>query len=143
MSDINQTVDEPGRKKASPAEMAITPGQVGRYRIERILGEGGFGVVYLAHDDRLGRPVAIRMPQPRQVSTAEAANAYLTEARAIAKLDHPHIVPVYDVGSTPEFPFFFVSKFVDGGTLADKIKERRPSFGEAIALVAAIAEALH
>src|SRR5262249_22556376 len=49
----------------------------------------------------------------------------------------------FDVGSTQEFPFFFVSKFVDGGTLAKRIKEDRPSFGEALAIVASVAEALH
>src|SRR5262249_38231670 len=74
---------------------------------------------------------------------AEDAKAYLTEARAIANLDHPNIVPVHDVGSTQEFPYFFVSKFVAGNTLANKIKDSRPSFGETTRLVATIAEALH
>jgi serine/threonine protein kinase/formylglycine-generating enzyme required for sulfatase activity len=119
------------------------PQQIGRYRIERILGQGGFGVVYLAHDDQLGRPVAIKVPHPQSVFTAEDAQAYLTEARAVANLDHPHIVPVFDAGSTAEFPFFFVSKFVSGSTLATKIKQERPSFGDALGLMTTIAEALH
>ena len=72
---------------------------VGRYRIERILGEGGFGLVYLAIDELLQRPVAIKVPHRNRVSLAQDAEAYLIEARTVAGLDHPHIVPVYDVGS--------------------------------------------
>src|SRR2546421_3571044 len=94
------------------------PQQVGRYRVEKVLGHGGFGVVYLAHDDQLGRPVAIKVPHAQRVSTPQDAQAYLAEASAVANLDHPNIVPVFDVGSTQEFPFFFVSKFIDGNTLA-------------------------
>src|SRR5262249_49589773 len=95
------------RHQAAPAK---PPQQIGRYRIERILGQGGFGVVYLAHDDQLDRPVAIKVPHPQRVFAAEDAHAYLVEARAVANLDHPHIVPVFDVGSTAEFPVFLVSK---------------------------------
>ncbi|HEV3081001.1 MAG TPA: protein kinase, partial [Gemmataceae bacterium] len=122
---------------------ANPPQQIGRYRVEKILGKGGFGVVYLAHDDQLDRPVAIKVPHPQRLFTPEDAQAYLTEARAVAHLDHAHIVPAFDVGSTPEIPFFFVSKFIDGSTLALRIKEERPSLGEAMRLVATIAEALH
>src|SRR5208282_4670066 len=74
---------------------------------------------------------------------AEDAKAYLTEARTVASLDHPHIVPVHDVGSTETFPCFIVSKFIEGSTLAQRIKQDRPSFGEATEIVATIAEALH
>src|SRR5690242_4276026 len=77
------------------------PTHVGRYRIERVLGEGGFGRVYLAHDEQLHRPVAVKVPHPHLVSRPLDAEAYLKEARTVANLDHPHIVPVYDVGGTP------------------------------------------
>jgi hypothetical protein len=76
------------------------PQRVGRYRVERTLGEGGFGVVYLAHDDQLRRPVAVKVPHHKLVARPEDAEAYLTEARTVAGLDHPHIVPVYAAGST-------------------------------------------
>jgi serine/threonine protein kinase len=101
MNDLNQTVDEPGREP-------VPPSQIGRYRIERVLGEGGFGLVYLAHDDRLQRLVAIKVPHRRLVSRSEDAEAYLTEARTVAGLDHPHIVPVFDVGNNEEYPVFIV-----------------------------------
>jgi eukaryotic-like serine/threonine-protein kinase len=119
------------------------PSHVGRYRVERVLGQGGFGVVYLAHDGQLQRLVAIKVPHRRLVSRPEDAQAYLTEARTVAALDHPNIIPVHDVGSTDDCPFFVVSKFIEGSTLAQKIKEDRPSVAEAAELVATVAETLH
>jgi serine/threonine protein kinase len=100
-------------------------------------------VVYLAHDEQLQRLVAIKVPHRRRVSRPEDAEVYLTEARIVAKLDHPHIVPVYDVGSTGDCPVFIVSKFIEGSTLTRKIKEDRPSFGGAAELLATVAGALH
>src|SRR5215813_10404852 len=80
------------------------PERIGRYRMERVLGKGGFGLVYLAHDDQLQRLVAIKVPHRQLVDRQEAAEAYLAEARTIASLDHPNIVPVHDVGSTGDCP---------------------------------------
>src|SRR5207245_1579761 len=96
----------------------------------------------LAQDDQLNRPVAIKVPHRRLVSRPEDAAVYLTEARTVANLDHPNIVPVHDVGSTDDCPCFIVSKFIEGSTLAEKIREQRPSFGDAAELVATIALAL-
>src|SRR5271170_7831621 len=96
---------------------ATQPQHIGRYRIERVLGKGGFGIVYLAHDDQLSRPVAIKVPHRHRISTPEDAEAYLVEARTVANLDHPNIVPVHDVGSTEDCPCFIVSKFIAGRTL--------------------------
>src|SRR6266481_3543825 len=87
--------------EGAPAEH---PACIGRYRVEKVLGEGGFGLVYLAHDDQLQRLVAIKVPHRKLVDRPEAAEAYLTEARTVANLDHPNIVPVYDVGSTEDCP---------------------------------------
>src|SRR5262245_24435367 len=91
---------QPAEAKA-PRPDAL-PRHVGRYRVEKILGQGGFGLVYLAHDEQLQRLIAIKVPHRRLVAFPEDAEAYLTEARTVANLDHPHIVPVYDVGSTDE-----------------------------------------
>ena len=119
------------------------PTKIGRYTILGILGKGGFGQVYLAHDDDLNRPVAIKVPRPERVSQAEDVEAYLNEARIVASLDHPHIVPVYDVGRTDDGLCFVVSKFIEGSDLAERIKEARVGLYESAALVATIAEALH
>jgi serine/threonine protein kinase len=120
-----------------------TPKQIGRYRIEDLLGKGGFGCVYLAHDDQLQRRVAIKVPHAKLVAQATDAQAHLTEARAIASLDHPNIVPVYDVGSTDDCPFFIVSKYIDGTDLAARLEQPRLSLNETIELTATVAEALH
>src|SRR5947209_2674689 len=97
---------------AEPDAVAAPLVHVGRYRVERLLGEGGFGRVYLAQDEQLNRPVAIKVPHPKLVARPEQAAAYLTEAQNVANLDHPNIVPVYDVGSTPDCPCFIVSTFI-------------------------------
>jgi serine/threonine protein kinase/formylglycine-generating enzyme required for sulfatase activity len=122
---------------------AALPQHIGRYRVERVLGRGGFGLVYLAHDDQLQRLVAIKVPHRHRLSTPEDAQAYLTEARTVANLDHPHIVPVFDVGSTEQFPCFVVSKYIDGTDLATRRKQSPLSLPEAVELVATVAEALH
>ncbi len=142
MNDLNQTEPHQPTTVEGVAADAAQVHQIGRYRVEKILGAGGFGLVYLAHDGQLQRLVAIKVPHRHRVSTTEDAVAYLTEARTGAGLDHPNIVPVYDVGSTEECPCFIVSKFIEGSTLAQKVKDHRPTFGEATELVARIAEAL-
>jgi serine/threonine protein kinase len=143
MSDPFQTVDKPGRDQAPPVVAERTPRRIGRYRVEKVLGQGGFGLVYLAHDEQLQRPVAIKVPHGRLVARPEDAEAYLTEARTVANLDHPNIVPVHDVGSTAEFPCFVVSKYIDGTDLNTRIKASRLSVAECADLVATVAEALH
>src|SRR5271168_1055221 len=117
------------------------PQQIGRYRIEKILGEGGFGRVYLAHDDQLSRAVAIKVPRPERISTPEDAAEYLTEARTVASLDHPNIVPVYDVG-TADGLCFVVSKLIDGSDLAKRIQQAGITHGQAAGWIASVAEAL-
>src|ERR1700722_18781403 len=129
-----------------PADL---PERIGRYRVERFLGKGGFGLVYLAHDEDLIRPVAVKVPHSERVSRPEDAAPYLVEARTVANLHHPNIVTVYDVGSTAEHPFFVVSMFIKGTDLAKKIELAKQlqescfTLNEAVQLVATVADALH
>src|SRR5271165_1555369 len=144
MNDSDKTgAYQPGTQESPAVAAAALPPHIGRYRVERLLGQGGFGIVYLAHDDQLQRLVAIKVPHHDRVSSAGDAEAYLTEARTVANLDHPHIVPVYDVGSTGEFPCYVVSKYIDGTDLATRLKQSRLSIHETVELVATVAEALH
>ncbi len=126
--------------EGSPAKH---PQRIGRYRIETVLGKGGFGLVYLAQDEQLNRPVAVKVPHAKLISKPEDAEAYLAEARTVANLDHPHIVAVYDVGSTVDCPCYVVSKYIQGTDLATKLKQQRLQYREAAELVATVADALH
>jgi serine/threonine protein kinase len=76
-------------------------------------------LVYLAHDEQLDRRVAIKVPHANLVSQPGDAEAYLTEARTVANLDHSSIVPVLDVGSTADFPCYVVSKYIGGADRHD------------------------
>lgn len=101
------------------------PDRISRYRIEKVLGKGGFGLVYLAHDEQLNRRVALKVPHAELISKPEDAEAYLAEARTVANLDHPGIVPVHDVGSTENCACYIISKYVEGTDLAKKLKQHR------------------
>jgi eukaryotic-like serine/threonine-protein kinase len=91
----------------------------GRYSLERELGRGGMGVVYLARDLRLDRVVAIKLlPEGCSVGQRER---FLREARTAARLSHPHIVPIHAVEETDDF-VFFVMAFIDGETLGARVR---------------------
>lgn len=145
MDDPLQTVDEPGRQETPAGVGTSTPQleRIGRFRVERVLGQGGFGIVYLAHDEQLQRFVAIKVPHRHLVSRPEDAEAYLTEARIVANLEHPNIVPVFDVGSNEDYPIFIVSKYIEGVTLDKRVRANRPSLTETVELAATVAETLH
>ncbi len=134
---------DPNDTSASPDAESSLPECIGRYRVESLLGKGGFGFVYLAYDRQLQRSVAVKVPHPRLISQPGSAEVYLAEARAVANLDHRHIVPVYDVGGTDTFPCYIVSKYIEGTNLANKLKEAEFTAIDAAELVATVAEALH
>ena len=105
-------------RTTSPPAEEPPPTIVGRYRIVRTLGSGGFGRVYLAVDGDLDRQVAIKMPRRADIASVAGGNDYLAEGRILATLDHPAIVPVYDVGRTAEGHCYIVSKLIEGSDLS-------------------------
>ena len=80
--------------------------------------------------------MAIKVPNPTRVARAGDVEIYLAEARALAKLDHPNIVPVYDVGRTDDGLCYVVSRYVEGSDLAARLRQGRPSFRESVELTA-------
>ena len=122
---------------------AELPDSIGRYRIDGLLGEGGFGSVYLGFDDELQRRVAVKVPHKHRLQTQEDVEEFLREARTLASLEHPGVVPVHDVGHTDDGLCYVVSRFIDGTDLAERIKESPVPIGETIELMRAAAEALH
>jgi serine/threonine protein kinase len=126
-----------------------TPGQIGRYKIERIIGRGAMGVVFQAQDEVLRRTIALKTISSSFAHTEKARQAFerrfLDEARAAAALSHPGIVVVYDFGSdSREKVLFMALEFLRGKTLADVVAARLPlDWRETLKMVARIADALH
>lgn len=116
--------------------------RIGRYRFEATLGQGGFGRVYLAFDEELERYVAVKVPAPNRMN-ARMVKRFVAEARTVAQLQHPGIVPVYDVGSTESGLCYVVSRFIDGQDLLQRIQVNRFSAVESAALVEKVARALN
>jgi serine/threonine protein kinase len=131
-----------GQREVNGAAPAF-PARIGEYRVEGLLGEGGFGTVYLGRDDLLKRQVAIKVPHRWMITRIEDVESYLAEAQILASFDHSHIVPVFSAHSTEEFPFFIVSKLISGSTLAKRMRDERLAPAEAAELTATVAEALH
>jgi hypothetical protein len=97
----------------------------GEYSLERELGRGGMGIVYLARDVQLDRDVAIKVLPTHLSHTAEARERFVREARTAAGLSHPHIVPIHRVGEAGGFVFFVMS-YVEGETLGERLRTRGP-----------------
>lgn len=97
----------------------------GRYSIDRELGRGGMGIVYLAREVHLDRPVAIKLLPPERGAVPELRERFLREARLAAKLSHPNIIPIHAVEETGAF-VYFVMAFVDGETLSQRVRGRGP-----------------
>ncbi|MHB8863665.1 MAG: bifunctional serine/threonine-protein kinase/formylglycine-generating enzyme family protein [Pirellulaceae bacterium] len=117
------------------------PRQIGRFQVRQILGRGAFGVVYLAHDPQLDRLVALKVPRAERFDSAKDAQRFLQEARNVARLSHPGIVQVHDVGLEHGAPYI-VQQYIDGGNLAQCLRSGPLSVAWIADLMIAIAEAV-
>jgi serine/threonine-protein kinase len=111
-----------------PLFVAFQQALAGRFSIDRELGRGGMGIVYLAREVHLDRPVAIKLLPPDRASLPGLRERFLREARLAAKLSHPNIIPIHAVEDTGGF-VFYVMAFVDGETLAQRVRGRGPLTG--------------
>jgi tRNA A-37 threonylcarbamoyl transferase component Bud32 len=118
------------------------PQKLGRFEIRSRLGAGGFGAVYRAYDPVLEREVALKVPRAAVLETPEARARFLREPKAAARLQHPHIVPVFDAGTDGEH-YYIASAFIAGQTLQSLIATDRSDLRQAARIVREIAEALH
>ena len=105
--------------------VAFQQAVIGRYSLERELGRGGMGVVYLAREVRLDRQVAIKLLPPEFAENPTLRERFMREARTAARLSHPYIVPIHAVEDIGGF-VFIVMAYVDGGTLAERVMTRGP-----------------
>jgi membrane associated rhomboid family serine protease len=115
--------------------------QVGRYTVLSRVGSGGFSTVYRARDTNLDREVALKVMRPLLLSDAPFVERFRQEARVVANLDHPNIVPIYDYGDI-EDRLCLVMKLLPGGSLADLIKQGALPWERVLRLVGQIAAAL-
>jgi len=112
-----------------------------RYRIERKIGEGGMATVYLAHDLKHERKVALKVLK-QELAAVVGAERFLAEIKTTANLQHPHILPLYDSGEADSF-LYYVMPYVEGETLRDRIdREKQLPVGEAVRIAVAVANAL-
>ena len=124
-----------------PARPESVPVAFGRYRVIRPLGSGGFGTVYLCEDAGLSRQVAVKVSRRGSATPPAESERFMEEARRLARLAHPGIVTVHDVGME-EGSVFVVSAYLDGHDLGRWLKENRPAWLESARIVAALADAL-
>ncbi len=115
--------------------------KLGKFQLLQVVGRGAFGTVYQARDTDLERIVAVKVPRSGRFAGPEDEDRFMREARSVAQLNHPGIVPVYEVGHADELPYI-VAEYVEGVTLNELLQYRRLEFVESADIVASIAEAL-
>jgi serine/threonine-protein kinase len=121
---------------------SLTDGQIiGHYRIVRLLGEGGMGEVYLADDINLGRRVALKLLPSQFTRDADRLRRFKHEARAIAALNHPNIITIFEIGETDGI-HFIATEFIDGQTLRQRMNSKTMKPSEAVEIATHVASAL-
>src|ERR1700726_748470 len=134
-------------RSARETRMSDRPHYLGRYRAERVVGTGAFATVWLAHDETLGAPVAIKVLAENWAHDPEVRERFLEEARILWRADSGHIVRIHNVDELPDGRPYFVMDYADRGTLHQRMRDRIQAGGryttdEAIALSLAIADGL-
>lgn len=115
----------------------------GKYRLDRILGEGGMGVVYAGHHLRLDRRIAVKFLHPGYAQDAGVVSRFFSEAQAAARLEHPNVVDIYDLDQAEDGSYYMVLEFLEGESLSDRLA-RRGSLParEVVSLIAPVLDAL-
>lgn len=109
----------------APEFIALQRALAGRYSLERELGRGGMGIVFLARDVALDRPVAIKLLPPAMAAQGALRERFVREAQLAAKLSHPNIIPIFAVDHVEDF-VFFVMAYVEGDTLGHRLQNKGP-----------------
>jgi WD40 repeat protein/serine/threonine protein kinase len=135
-----------GLETATAGKSSTAPPRTGPkipgYEIISMLGRGGMGIVYKAMQVQLKRLVALKMVLPGDATTASHIIRFRREAEAVAKLQHPHIVQIYDIGEADGYPFFSM-EYMEGGSLSKYLSARPQPPRNAAQLVQILADAMH
>src|SRR4051812_32248269 len=128
-------------KSASRSYQPLSSALADRYRIERPLGEGGMATVYLAHDLKHDRKVAVKVLKP-ELAAVLGAERFVVEIKTTAALQHPHVLPLFDSGEADGF-LYYVMPFIDGETLRARLdRETQLGVEEAVRITTDVADAL-
>jgi serine/threonine protein kinase len=128
--------------EATGSRFATLPAEFGRYRIDKLLGQGAMGAVYRAEDRQLGRQVALKIPRFDQDHSGELLTRFYREARSAGMLRHPNICPVYDVGEI-DGQHYITMAYIAGRTLSDILRsDKPPGERQAVLIVRKLALAL-
>ena len=130
-----------GAGAAGEAAGLRPPTMVDNFQVQRLLGAGGMGEVYLARDMLLGRKVALKVLHPRALGSEDAVERFLFEARTTARFSHPHIVTIYAVGQHGTHPYVAL-EYLTGETLRERMAEEELGVKEAARIGMAVADAL-
>lgn len=124
-------------------ELELPRTLAGRFRLESVLGQGGMGTVYRAVDLTMARPVAIKLIDPDPSAEDDAVSRFMREARNTARITHPHIVHLYDLGRGESGELFFVMELLNGESLSERIRrEPRLTVDESVHIARQICAAL-
>jgi WD40 repeat protein/serine/threonine protein kinase len=139
---INQATPRPPAQRTLQIPAAIPVGRFGDYELQAEIARGGMGVVYKARQVSVNRIVALKMILGGAVASPADVQRFRNEAEAAAHLDHPNIIPIYDVGTTDGQPFFTM-KLVTGGSLAERLPCAAADLKGLVVLLARVARAVH
>lgn len=120
-----------------------TPACLGRYPVRRRIGAGAFATVWLAHDDQLDSPVAIKVLADNWTEDLHVRQRFLEEGRFLRRVESPHVVSVYDAGELPDGRPFLVMSYADQGTLADRLDLSLLTRAQAVHVVGQVGAGLH
>src|SRR5689334_2809606 len=119
------------------------PARLGRYAVRRRIGSGGFATVWLAYDEQLDSPVAIKVLAENWTEDSHVRQRFLEEGRFLRKVESPHVVTVYDAGSLDDDRPYLVMSYADQGTLADRLEADGLTVAQAGEVVRQVGEGLH
>jgi eukaryotic-like serine/threonine-protein kinase len=119
------------------------PARLGRYAVRRRIGSGGFATVWLAYDEQLDSPVAIKVLAENWTEDGHVRQRFLEEGRYLRKVESPHVVTVYDAGSLEDDRPYLVMSYADQGTLADRLEGEGLTVTQACEVVRQVGEGLH
>jgi eukaryotic-like serine/threonine-protein kinase len=133
-------IGQPGKPLATSSASVSIGTQLGAYRIESVLGQGGMGVVYRALDTKLNRTVAVKLLSD-DLADAASRRRFQREAQTASSLNHPHILTVHDAGEV-DGRQYLVTEFVDGGTLRDWARAEKRNWAQIVELLVGVADGL-